>query len=159
MKKFSLILATLVTIFSLGSISTPVYATGACSGGISDPSCNDSCSKIGQGTDLTAEEIKQLKDAAGCNTDSSNTLNSHLLNIINVAISIVGIIAVVVIVMGGQRYVTSAGDPGKTKSAKDMILYAVVALVVAGLAFAIVNFVSNAIKSDTNTGANSSATP
>ena len=47
-----------------------------------------------------------------------------------------------VIVIAGQRYVTAGGDSAKIKQAKDMILYAVVGIVVAGLAWAIINFVA-----------------
>jgi multisubunit Na+/H+ antiporter MnhB subunit len=54
---------------------------------------------------------------------------------------ILGAIAVIMIVIGGIRYTTSNGDSGSIKSAKDTILYAVVGLVVAMLAYAIVNFV------------------
>lgn len=52
-----------------------------------------------------------------------------------------GIIAVVVIIIAGYIYTTSAGDPAKTKRAKDAILYAVIGLVVIILAFTITQFV------------------
>jgi hypothetical protein len=45
------------------------------------------------------------------------------------------------IIVGGLRYVLSAGDPKNTQAAKDTILYAVIGVVVALLAYAIVNFV------------------
>jgi hypothetical protein len=45
------------------------------------------------------------------------------------------------IIVGGIRYTTSNGDSGRIKAAKDTITYAVVGLVVAILAYAIVNFV------------------
>jgi hypothetical protein len=48
------------------------------------------------------------------------------------------------IIYGGIRYTTSAGDSSHVKAAKDTILYAVVGLVVAILAYAIVNFVVGA---------------
>ncbi len=53
----------------------------------------------------------------------------------------IGVISVIMIVIGGIRYATSGGDEKGTKGAKDTILYAVIGLVVALLAFAIVNFV------------------
>lgn len=148
MKKISKILASLAIVLSGVFVVAPVFAAD-CSGGISDASCNKSCSEI---TDPT------LRAAAGCETSSTDSVTNHALNIVNYAIAAVGIIAVLVIVMGGQRYITSGGDPGKAKQAKDMILYAVIAIVVAVLAFAIVNFVSGAITSNTNTGAGVSPT-
>ena len=55
--------------------------------------------------------------------------------------------AVAFIIFGGFQYTTSAGDPGKVKKAKDTILYGIIGLVVAMLAYAIVNFVlSNVFK-------------
>ena len=66
-------------------------------------------------------------------------------NIFNVVIGIVGLIAVVMIVIGGISYTTSAGDSGKVKKAKDTILYGIVGLVISLLAFAIVNFVIGAL--------------
>ena len=62
-------------------------------------------------------------------------------NIANMLIFIVGAVSVLMIIIGGLRYVLSAGDPSSTKSAKDTVLYAVVGVIVALLAFAIVNFV------------------
>ena len=67
--------------------------------------------------------------------------------IINVVIGVIGFVAVAFIIFGGFQYTTSAGDPGKVKKAKDTILYGIIGLVVAMLAYAIVNFVlSNVFK-------------
>lgn len=63
-------------------------------------------------------------------------------SISNILIFLVGAIAVIVIIFGGLRYVTSTGDAARVKSAKDTILYGIIGLVVAILAFAIVNFVT-----------------
>lgn len=73
--------------------------------------------------------------------ESGKDLESYLKIIVNTLLFILGAIAVIVIVIGGLKYVTSDGDPGKIKSAKDTILYAVVGIIVAILAYAIVNFV------------------
>ena len=62
-------------------------------------------------------------------------------DIINAIIAVLGIVAVVVIIIGGIGYMTSSGDAGKVKKAKDTILYGIIGLVVVALAFAIVNFV------------------
>lgn len=70
-----------------------------------------------------------------------NDLMGTLTTIINVIVGMVGFVAVAMIVMGGISYATSQGDAAKTKKAMNTILYGVVGLVVALLAFAIVNFV------------------
>ena len=61
--------------------------------------------------------------------------------IINVALSVLGLVAVIMIIMGGFSFMTSTGDATKVTKAKNTILYGVVGLVIALLAFAIVNFV------------------
>lgn len=61
--------------------------------------------------------------------------------IINVLLYIIGILSVVMIIFSGLKYVNSRGDAESIKSAKNTLLYAVVGLVVAMLAFTIVNFV------------------
>jgi hypothetical protein len=66
--------------------------------------------------------------------------------IANILIFLVGALAVIVLVFGGFRYVTSTGDPGRVKQAKDTIIYGVVGVVIALLAYAIVNFVISNIK-------------
>lgn len=59
----------------------------------------------------------------------------------NILIFLVGAIAVIMLIFGGLRYVTSTGDAARVKAAKDTILYGIIGVVVAILAFAIVNFV------------------
>lgn len=67
----------------------------------------------------------------------------------NVALYIVGAISVIMLIWGGLRYILSGGDNKKITDAKNTILYAIIGLVIAILAFAIVNFVLNAIGSIT----------
>ncbi len=69
------------------------------------------------------------------------TLNSIVQTIINTIIYVIGIIAVIMIILGGISYATSQGDAAKVKKGKDTILYGIVGLVIAILAYAIVNFV------------------
>lgn len=52
-----------------------------------------------------------------------------------------GAIAVIVIIFGGIRYITSTGDATRVKQAKDTILFGVIGLVIAILAYAIVKFI------------------
>lgn len=62
----------------------------------------------------------------------------------NVLLFIIGAVAVIMIIIGGLRYTTSNGDSGQVTSAKNTILYGVIGVVVALLAYAIVNFVVSA---------------
>ena len=77
--------------------------------------------------------------------DGSNTLTTDITGIINAVIGALGILCVVVIIIGGVSYMTSSGDAGKVKKAKDTILYGVIGLVICALAFAIVNWVIGGI--------------
>lgn len=61
--------------------------------------------------------------------------------ITNVLLFIIGAISVIMLIIGGIRYVVSGGDASAVTSAKNTILYAVVGIVVAILAYALVNFV------------------
>ena len=81
------------------------------------------------------------------NENNQNNLMQTLNTIINVVIGLVGFLAVVMVIYGGVQYTMSAGAADKVKSAKDTIMYGIIGLVVAILAFAIVNFVlSNIFK-------------
>lgn len=89
-------------------------------------------------------------DLTKCNGISGNNLNNNNLmttlnQIINVVIGVIGFIAVVVIILGGVQYTTSAGDSGKVKTAKNTIMYGIIGLVIALLAYSIVNFVLSSL--------------
>lgn len=94
-------------------------------------------------SEACANADEAQKAALGCETDS--TAPSVVEGLINGIISVVGIVAVIVIVVGGQRFIVSQGDPSKITAARGMIIYGVVGLIVALLAFAVVNFVLNGV--------------
>ena len=68
-------------------------------------------------------------------------LGSQIKNITNLLLIGIGIAAVIMLIIGGFRYIFSQGNEKNISGAKDTILYAVVGLVVAILSYAIVNFV------------------
>jgi hypothetical protein len=92
-----------------------------------------------------AEDIQAGVNAAG-GDNGGGDLGTNLQNIVNILLYVLGAIAVIMIVIGGIRYATSNGDAGSVKSAKDTILYSVIGLIVAIMAYAIVNFVLTAFK-------------
>ena len=61
--------------------------------------------------------------------------------ITNVLLFIIGAVSVIMLIIGGIRYTVSAGDSSAVQGAKNTILYAIVGIVVAILAYAVVNFV------------------
>ena len=82
-------------------------------------------------------------DAKDCNQngDPKQKVNDLLTTVINIFSLIVGIIAVVMIIIGGLKYITSGGESSNITGAKNTILYAVIGLVVVALAQFIVRFV------------------
>ncbi len=91
---------------------------------------------------ITQFAIGQKVETVGNNDEN---LIDSITGIINAVIAVLGIVCVVVIIIGGINYMTSSGDSGKVKKAKDTILYGIIGLVICVLAFAIVNFVINNI--------------
>jgi len=66
------------------------------------------------------------KDSSGKWVTSYADFTSYFLALIKLAINIAGSLAILVILWGAFRYVTSAGDEAKAKEAKDLIIGAVV---------------------------------
>lgn len=76
---------------------------------------------------------------------SKTGLLTYISNVIQVLFIAAGVVAVIMIIVGGIRYITSNGEQGHVKQAKDTILYSVIGLVIAILAYAIVRFVTGNI--------------
>lgn len=74
-------------------------------------------------------------------SESGDTLIPTLQVIINVVLGVLGLVAVIMIIIGGFSFMTSQGDASKVTKARNTILYGVIGLIIAMLAFAIVNFV------------------
>jgi drug/metabolite transporter (DMT)-like permease len=74
-------------------------------------------------------------------TCSGQGFTDRLGAIINVVFVIIGTLAVIVLLYGAIRYITSTGDPKRIQAAKDTIIYAITGLVIAILARIIVGFV------------------
>lgn len=154
MKRIKAILGGLI-IFSMFFTATPVMAEEKC----------PVSSTQGENVKYVTEENEKADDLKKKSVDKDGRLPSGTMlasvsqcymhgdalsdrpmletisTIIDVVLGVLGLVAVIVIILGGVQYTTSAGDPGRVKKAKDTILYGIIGLVVALLAFAIVNFV------------------
>ncbi|MFY9228254.1 MAG: hypothetical protein WAO28_02915 [Candidatus Microsaccharimonas sp.] len=64
-----------------------------------------------------------------------------LTTVTNTLLFVVGALSVIMIIIGGLRYVVSGGNSTNVTAAKNTILYALVGVVIAFLAYAAVNFV------------------
>lgn len=65
--------------------------------------------------------------------------------IVNVLLFVIGAISVIMLIIGGIRYTISGGDQTNVTAAKNTIMYALIGLVIAFLAYAVVNWVLTAI--------------
>jgi ABC-type Fe3+ transport system permease subunit len=72
---------------------------------------------------------------------ATSKVNGLITFIINIFSIVVGVVAVIMIIVGGLKYITSSGDSNNITSAKNTILYAIIGLVVVALAQFIVKFV------------------
>ncbi|MBR0430846.1 hypothetical protein IJJ05_00960 [Candidatus Saccharibacteria bacterium] len=103
---------------------------------------------------LTLQEGAEAARCDGCPADLFGD-TGVFKQVTNTILYIVGIIAVIMLIIGGIKYVISGGDAKKVTDAKNTVLYAIIGLVIAFLAFAIVNFVISALPSS-NTDKDSS---
>jgi hypothetical protein len=96
--------------------------------------------------DPQSEVCKGIGAASGNNSCASNvSLTRIVRNIINIFSIIIGIAAVIMILFGGFKFITAAGDSGRITSAKHTIVYAIIGLVIAALSQAIVQFVLESV--------------
>lgn len=121
-KKLCLSIFTALTLATVG-VSVPAYAQ--------DAQKAEACR--GAGGVWTGTECQFFGQERG--------VPEIIRSVANILIFIIGALAVLMIIIGGLRYVISAGDSNATAGAKNTILFAVVGLVVAVAAYAIVNFV------------------
>ncbi len=120
MKKFKVLVAALAVTVMGAFALTPVATVGAL-----DP-LEQTCA------DSPGSTICENR-----NEDGSDLIKT----VVNVLIFIVGTLAVIMIIVSGVFYAISSGDAGKVSRAKNTLTYAVVGLIVAIIAFAIVNWV------------------
>ena len=105
-------------------------------------------------TSVSAMTLQEGAEAARCDQCPKDLFGNAgvFKQITNTVLYIVGIIAVVMLIVGGIKYLLSGGDAKKVTDAKNTVLYAIIGLVIAFLAYAIVNFVITALPSSENDG-------
>lgn len=96
-------------------------------------------------TPLVAESASaQVSDGLDMTTTDENkslSVNTLVKNVINILLWAIGIVSVIMLIIGGFRYVTSNGDSSQVTAAKNTIMYSVIGLIIAIFAYGIVNFV------------------
>lgn len=123
------ILAVLCALMmGIGLVAVPAYAV---------PKGDEACANA------PAEYKSQMCPGTGGGNEAK--LQQTIGSVLTAVYGLVGIIAVVFVIIGGFKYTTSQGDPGKVQQAKNTIMYALIGLAVTLLAFAITQFVLNAL--------------
>lgn len=115
----------------LFAVATPVALTAGVS------AQNPITDGVTCGTELKVQ-------ANGCSTSQTTGvtgLQGILTQAVNIFSIIVGVIAVIMIIVGGLKYITSGGDSSNVSGAKNTIIYAIVGLIIVALAQFIVRFV------------------
>lgn len=123
MKRLKQLTLAIALVVGVGFATLPANDAGAIN------VIKTQCAQPGSSTSAVCEAAK---------TDNATDMTKV---IINTMLYILGILAVIMIIFGGIRYVTSTGDASRVKAAKDTIMYSVIGLIVAILAYSIVNFV------------------
>ncbi|MCX6727401.1 MAG: pilin [Candidatus Saccharibacteria bacterium] len=121
----------LLAIITL-SVIVPVYFGGVAHAELFEGAKGSACG----GVALSADSTK-------CDPNAEKKANSLLATALNIFSIVVGIIAVVMIMVGGLKYITSGGDAAQTNTAKDTVMYAAIGLVIVAMSQVIVKFVLN----------------
>lgn len=124
MKKIKLALASFMFVaLGAAAVLTPTTSVGAVNA--LEDACNSSNSTA---------------DNPVCST-SGNDAPTFIKTLTDVLLFIVGALSVVMLIWGGIRYTTSAGNASSVAAAKNTIMYAVIGLIISLLAYAIVTWV------------------
>ncbi|MEA1937198.1 MAG: pilin [Patescibacteria group bacterium] len=142
-----------------GTLDSGEMCDGANFRGIS--SAPATCEDLGDSSPTSTTSGNNLICNADCTIDSSmcsgglqsppkpgdvpDDFKGSVLNITNWLLGFVTAIAVLVIIWGGINYLTSAGDEDKARTGKKTLTYALLGLVVVGIAYALVNVVIGVI--------------
>ncbi len=138
MKKIKLLVLAAISVLTLSSLNFSVVMAAQ------DDNTNVNGGGTSQGSSTNVPGITDIctsnPNAQVCKK-SSVTVESLFVKVTDTLLFIIGALSVVMIIVGGFKYITSSGDPSKVGSAKNTILYAVIGLVLSLLAYAIVQFV------------------
>lgn len=116
-----------IAIMTCAVFGISVLSTASLSGSVS--------AQVSKGIDTATTSEMQGKSIDGD--------KGLIKTVVNVLLWAVGVLSVIMIIFSGFRYITSSGDASKTKSAQSTLIYSVVGLIVAIMAWAIVNMVIN----------------
>lgn len=129
----------ITTGFAVGLFAMPMLAPAIAI------AANDTAGAACKGVNFNANDLTGNDqggfEQCGSAEASGDGVTKLIKLVVNIFSLIVGVVAVIMIIIGGLKYITSGGDSGNITGAKNTILYAVIGLVVVALAQFIVRFV------------------
>lgn len=87
-------------------------------------------------------------NAGTSNLPNDTSVSALIIRIINIALTVAGLIAVLFLIIGGFRYITAAGNEETAEQAKKIITNSIIGIVIIILSFVIVRVISNALVSN-----------
>ena len=129
----------MLPVNSYAFITTPTTTTPATTTPVtscSDTTQNAIATGVNAATNSTTSSC-----SSGTNTGITSTIESVAKQVTNDLSIIVGIVAVIMIIYGGFKYITSGGESGGVESAKKTLIMAIIGLLIVALAQVIVHFV------------------
>lgn len=123
-------------VFALVAVFSPIAPTA----NAADPTCGAASGGINNGLGCSKP--------TGVPTQLFGN-SSIFTTIVNVLLFLIGAISVIMLIFGGIRYTTSGGNSANVTAAKNTIMYAIIGLIIAFLAYAIVNWVLTAVFNQT----------
>ena len=100
--------------------------------------CDNIKSSLTDGINSATGDTSACGDTGSSGTGGIQTIAQKIVNLLSL---IVGIVAVIMIIVGGFRYIASGGASDKVSGAKNTLIYAIVGLIIVALAQFIVRFV------------------
>ncbi len=102
--------------------------------------CSSIANNVQEGASKAGGDVTTCASGTGANVSALTKAANSLVKIFSL---VVGAVAVIMIIYGGFRYITSGGDSGRVGAAKNSLIYAIVGLIIVALAQVIVHFVLN----------------
>lgn len=136
-KRIALLITTGLTLLAPGLVPVAVNANT-----ITDSACNGA-TQAASGTNGTCTS-----------NNGGNTISSVANTVVKYFSIVVGAIAVIMVIYGGFRYITSGGDSNNVSAAKNTLIYAIVGLLIVAIAQLIVHFVISSGTNINNSGTN-----
>lgn len=116
------------------------------------PNCNGVPDSVAKGAKTASGGNIQCDNVSGNNTAVTSAVGTLATKVVDIFTIIVGAASVIMIIYGGFRYITSGGSSERVGAAKNTLIYAIIGLIIVGLAQILVHFV---LSQAANTGGQS----